>query len=136
MSYQSILAELPDDFIRKMRNWARSNLGGGNYAMTTAYDGSGPSSGYAETRIPVLNGEAEDVDSALCHLPNRYRQAVMLFWSYEGRPLTWLARRLHCEYRAVERRIIDGHLLLRAELAKQRSAHTRYHEGAKVHISA
>lgn len=130
MSYETILKDLPEDFIRKMRNWARSNLGGGMYAMTSAYDGV-RSDGY-DTQMPILDGEAQDVDAALMTVPNRFRQAVMLFWTYEGRELTWLARRLECDYRAVERRVRQGHMLVIAQLARQRFAADRYREAARM----
>lgn len=130
MSGESIIKDLPEDFVRKMRNWARGNCGAVSYAMTTAYDGMGPSSGYAEASIPVLGGEAADVDQALAAVPNRYRQAVMLFWQYEGRPLTWLGRRLHVDYRAAERRVRQGHHLLIAELARRSKHYHRYHQAA------
>ena len=116
MSIESIIKELPEDFIRKMRNWAMSKAGGGQYAMSTVFAGMGCGDSYT-SHIPILNGEAYDVDNALATVDNRYRQAVMLFWQYEGRPIRWLGRRLMVESRTVEDRIKQGHALLRDALA-------------------
>lgn len=71
--------------------------------------------------MPLLIGEAEDTGAALSKLPNRYKQAVSLFWQYEGRPLAWFARRCGegVDWRTYEKRIIQGHELLKSEIARQ-----------------
>lgn len=139
MSAASILAKLPDQIISMMRNWARSNAGGGMYARSKAFDDVHVASGFDETIVPVLRGEAEDVDNALAALPVRARQAVMLFWQYDNPPLAWLGRRMSpppckpLDYRTVTTRIEDGHARLIAELRKQRaSARTRNEQHAQL----
>lgn len=138
MSYESILADLPEEFIRKMRNWASANSGGGlyslMYATTSAYEGIG-GDGYGRSHDVVLTSEATDADHALASIPNRYRQAVMLFWQYEGRPLSWLGRRMMVSYHTVEHRVRDGHAILRAKLAANRARANRFHELAAYAVS-
>ena len=110
-------------FVRLMRNWARAGAGlsgGGGGSLTSNYSGF-ISGGYRESTMPVMNGEASDVSRALETLRLRERTAVKLFWSYEGRELEWLARRLCCDYRTVEARLKKGHDLLRAEMERYRA---------------
>lgn len=128
MSYESILAELPEDFVRKMRNWARGNCGQVNYAMTSAYDGFRATSGYTTLSPNVLGGEVTDVDIALAAVPNAYRQAVSLFWQYEGRSLRWLGKRLHINHETAEARVRQGHVLLRSQLAENSGKSHHYHD--------
>lgn len=127
MSYETILQDLPEDFIRKMRNWARGNSGPANYAMTSAYDGYRDGSGYNTSPPPVIGGEVNDVDAAMMAVPNAYRWAVTLFWMYEGRSLSWLGRRLDVSYHTAEVRVRQGHHLLRAALAENRENANRFH---------
>lgn len=136
MSYETILKDLPEDFIRKMRNWARGNCGASNYAMTSAYDGFEARSGFSTSPPPVLGGEVTDVDAALMSVPNRYRQAVCLFWQYEGRSLRWFGRHLACDHHTVEGRVRHGHDLVRAQLAINRQRSDRYHQLAAISVAA
>lgn len=115
MSKEQIINDLPGDFVRKMRNWVRSRSGNG-YVMTSAYEGGTASSGYAETIIPVLVGEASDVDSGLRVVPLSERAAVTLFWEREGNSLRWMGRCLGINEKTVEVRVRHGHALLRMAL--------------------
>jgi hypothetical protein len=117
-----VYAALTDDFIRRMRNWAQTNAGVGIYAMSAAYSLARIRGG--ETPMPVLIGESEDTSRALDAIPARYRQAVMWFWQFEGRPLCWFARRSGegVDYRTYEARVLKGHELLKAELYRAREA--------------
>jgi hypothetical protein len=135
MSVESIIQQLPEDFVRLMRNWARSNASGGDYAMSGIYDDM-LASRYAESRIPIINGEAADVDRALRQVHNRERQAVIVFWSYEGRSLSWLARRLSgtgkvINHETVEARVRRGHDDLQAELRRLKRLAQAYAETAR-----
>lgn len=120
MSREVIAAALPADFVRMMRNWVRAKAGG-DYAMTSAYDGMQDSSGYAISRIPILRGEADEVDQALAKLPARECAAVMLFWQYEGNSLRWLGERLKVDHKTAKVRVECGHQLLRDELSRARA---------------
>jgi len=69
----------------------------------------------------ALTANAKTIERTLDTLPVRYRQAVSLFWQHQGKPLTWFAQRSGqgVDYRTYERRVLEGHARLRAELAKQ-----------------
>lgn len=124
MSREVIIAELEKtkpDFVRKMRNWVRAK-DGGTYAMTDAYDGMQSSSGYAESRIPILRGEASEIDIALVKVPARESLAVSLFWQYEGNSLRWLGRRLAISDVTAKSRVERGHERLQYELAQLAAA--------------
>lgn len=116
-----ILDVLPGDFVRRMRNWAKSNAGMGSlgYGQQPMWRAT-PSGGRGELPINILSGEASDTDAAIAKLPARYGQAVKLFWQYEGQPLTALAKRcgVGVDYRTFEKRVMDGHDQLRGELAR------------------
>ncbi len=85
MSYR-IFTVLSEQFILRMKNWAWDSSGGlcnvgiSNYCIFITNDG-----GYRESNIPVLTGEAEDTGKALSTLSERHKQAVSLFWQYQGR---------------------------------------------------
>jgi len=130
MSKEAIIRALPEEFVRQMRDWVRSRLGSG-FAMTGAYDGMGPSSGYAETVIPILYGAVGDIDAAMADIPLREREAVRLFWEREGNSLRWLGRRLAVTHETAEARVRKGHELLREELRLIRLNALRYNEAAQ-----
>ena len=121
-----IYAALPQDFIQRMRNWARASLGaiygGGNLGV---YQGDVIRDPWADKPIPVLIGDAQSVEDALVVLPERYRWAVQEFWSREGRSLREHARGRMIHHTSMEIWIMTGHDLLRAELAKRRELSAR-----------
>lgn len=116
---KQIMREVPEDFIRRMRNWARAKAGVSlGYAQVNLEAVAG--GGYRESLIPTLGGEAEDTDAALQTLPVRVRQAVQLFWAWEDVELTVLARKCGgIDRRTFAARVVDGHLMLRCELARR-----------------
>lgn len=130
---EKIYSRLTTAFIIRMRNWAWTNAGAGQYVPSTLC-GIALGDSYGEARTPLLIGEAEDTGRALDDVPARYRQAVMLFWQYEGRELKWFARRLGqgVDYRTFERRVIEGHDLLRCALARRREQTERYQERVRL----
>lgn len=141
MSVDQIIRELPPEFVTKMRNWARSHAGGGMYARSRIFDDVQIRSGFDETMVPILRGEAEDVDNALAVLPGQLRQAVSLFWQYDNPPLAWLGRRMNphgkaLDWRTVEARIRRGHEALIGTLRAQKAANHRYHDTAAMHGAA
>lgn len=123
---------IPEHFIRMMRNWALTTAGvvPTNYLISSCYDQAAHDTYGDSQPQPVLIGEAEDVNNALLQLPLRYRQAVSLFWQYEDRPLAWFGRRLAIDWRTFEARVMHGHELLKAELAKQAEKVAAYREAA------
>lgn len=91
-----IMAGLPDDFVRRMRNWARARAGllsSMGVSQSSIYDGPIRVDRNPEARLPILEGEAKDTGVMLARVPARYRQAVELWWDHEGAPLRWLARK-------------------------------------------
>lgn len=133
-----IYGAITEHFIRRMRNWALTHAGciGAQRVISSAYL-AGPRDTYDDAPAPILRGEARDVDRALVELPIRYRQAVMLFWQYEGRPLAWFARRqgVGIDWRTFERRVIEGHERLQAELARQHATLERFRAAVPAQIS-
>ena len=74
---------------------------------------------------PLLCGEAQDTEAALCNLDGRYRDTVKQFWMYEGMSLRRHANKRGLkDYRTFEVWLVKGHELLKAELARL----TAYHQ--------
>ena len=117
---QRIYAEITHEFKRRMENWGRYNSRGGLAEISPSSMWSSASGGgFRESVIPTLEGEASDTDRALNTLPIRERQAVMLFWQYNGKPLTYLAKRCGgIDYRTYEDRVIKGHIALNCEIRR------------------
>jgi hypothetical protein len=112
-----IYAELDREFIHSMRQWAWNEAGRKGPAISSAYSGEF-GSGYFGPRVPRIRMQRGDINHALLHVPTRYRQAVRLFWQWEGAPLTYIAERsgTGVDYRTIQARIIRGHELLRAAI--------------------
>jgi hypothetical protein len=133
---EKIYAALPDDFIRRMRNWARAvsgqltSLGSG-----WSIDPSVINPGLEGSPLPILAGEAIDTDQGLRTLPERYRWAVEEFWSREGRSLRQHARGRAIDDTTMCEWVMRGHDLLRASLAKRSEAWCRT-AATNVRISA
>lgn len=135
---QKVMDAIDEHLIRMMRNWVASSGSGNLYAMSTAYCGIADSSGYAEAQVPILLGESEDVEIALAPLALRYRQAVCLFWWYEGASMPMLARRCGegVDYRTLQARVMRGHEDLSAELYRRRDMHARQREQSEAAMRA
>lgn len=123
---KDIMGVLPEDFVRRMRNWARFKSGSSlGYASVDLENGA--AGGYREARMPMLSGEGEDTDKALQTLEVRYRRAVELWWAWEDTEVTVLARRCGgIDKKTYARRVMDGHVLLRSELARLCDAYKRH----------
>lgn len=112
-----IAAELPSDYVRRMRNWARSSSEFGLVSISSIYDGQ--FSGRGETRLPMLIGEATDTHRALCVLVELYREPVSLFWRHEGKGLRWLGRTLDISDKTAKVRVLAGSELHQQELRRR-----------------
>ena len=120
-----IYAAVNEDFIRRMRNWAKAGAGllrsGGS--ISSIYKQGVRLDRYVSTAPPLLIGEADDTDTALLGVPIRYRQAVQQFWRYEGQSMREHSRRLRgggegrLSYHTFEVWVIKGHEILQGELA-------------------
>ena len=122
---EGVRASYGEAFERRMRNWARAMAGSsGSYAAVTWGEPRGTD--LTTPPPPVLTGEAEDTSAALATVLVRYRRAVELYWAWGDRDadLSALARRCGegVDYRTFGRRVIDGHVLLQAELARRTEA--------------
>lgn len=118
---KDIMGAITDDFARMMRNWAAAKAGSSlGYASVNL--AAEPSGGYREARCPILFGESDDTDVALQALPVRYRHAVEMFWAWEQTEITVLARRHGVDKKTYASRVMEGHILLRAEKARRRDA--------------
>ena len=125
---ERIYAALPEDFIRRMRNWARAFSAkdqAKDVAISSIYTLGVRVDRYASAAIPMLIGDAVDTDEALHSVPVRYRQAVQEFWKFEGRSLREHARLLKpgLSFHTFERWVMVGHEALRGVLAVRSSAH-------------
>lgn len=122
-----IYAAITEDFIRRMRNWAKAGAGllCSRGSISSIYRGGERVDRYASLEPPLLAGEADDTDAALLAVPIRYRQAVQQFWRFEGRPLRWHARRLRKDmsYHTFEAWVARGHECLIEELAARSAAY-------------
>jgi len=86
--HDDILNSLPEDFVRRMQNWART------------VDGTPVSVSKLEERVdhsrreqplPLLIGEADDTHRAVQALPQRYQEVVGVFWTHLARDMRWMS---------------------------------------------
>lgn len=118
-----VMELVPDDMRRRMRNWARARAGllaSMGITSTSIYDGPIRVDRNPESRLPILEGEAKDTDEALRKVPARYRQAVELYWDYEGQSLRRLAKRtgkVGVNHETFKAWVIKGHQLLEEAVA-------------------
>jgi hypothetical protein len=139
-----IYQALTPDQIRMMRNWIKGK-DGTPIAGSVTFSLIGTTNVF-ESRIPILYGEAIDVEAAVKTLPGRYQGAVRQFWTFEGRSLRWHARHRHIfnensddfvnpnlHYETFERWVLRGHELLMPEIERrhaQQKARREASEGA------
>lgn len=124
MSKEAIIKELPEGLVRQMRSWVLTRSNTGLYTITPAYQGMPGNPTYG-SRVLADFSEVSMLERAIDGLRPRERDAVRLFWIHEGNDLVWLGRRLGCDYRVVEKRVRNGHDLLRADLARREHAYER-----------
>lgn len=132
---EDVKASYSEGLKRRMRNWARSvsgiagNLAQINWDFTAGRTDDGPP-------IPILQGDAHDVGKAFEALPARFRRAVELYWLWgdEDAELTVLGRKCEVDYRTYGQRVIDGHGLLKAELARAEAAWKEHRQRSEAAI--
>lgn len=131
--HDEIFDTLPEDFIRRMRNWARDRDGG---RIATAYLGEIVDGWRPEIPIPTMEGEAADTQRAVLTLPQRYQEVITVFWMYQAHNLTWMAcatprLRVWKLGPASFRGWLDrGHERLQVELARLSRAEAERHENS------
>ena len=116
---------------RVMTNWARWRTGAlVGLSVSGAYqlEAKGPR---AETPIPIINGEAVEVDQAVQSLDAPLKGAVEEYWLRSG-PVVDMARRLGCGVTTLYRRLERAHQAvelfrhqLRARTLRMREAFLR-----------
>ena len=76
-------------------------------------------------------------DKALATLPMRFRRAVELYWIWgdEDAELSVLGRKCAVDYRTFGARVIEGHALLKAELARAAEAWRQHRERSEAAVS-
>lgn len=124
MSKESIIKELPESFVLQMRSWVVTRSNVGLYTITPAYEGM-PGNPIYGSRVLADFTEVSMLERSIESLKPRYCQAVKLFWIYEGNDLTWLGRRLACDYRTAEERVRKGHNEVRNDLANREARYER-----------
>lgn len=94
--HAEILKNLPEDFRRRMRNWARWFDGSSVTTSSQLIEDDvhvGDRGGATfESYIPVLMGEAKDTDKLVRRLPQREQECIAIFWNYEQRDLWWMCQ--------------------------------------------
>jgi hypothetical protein len=109
---------------RMMRNWARWKTGAPiGLAVSSAYELEGRGR-REEAPIPLLNGEAMDVDKAVLDLPGELFQVVEQHWLKRG-TVKDKARRCHCSEATFYRRLDDAHARVHIFLDANRERHRR-----------
>jgi hypothetical protein len=101
-----------------MENWARWKSGV-SISVAVSRWGLEARGRRDVSSIPLLNGEAADVDSAVDALPPELRQAVVEYWLKKGTAEKH-ARACRCELRTFYRRLDHAHERIRALLRAKR----------------
>lgn len=105
--------EWNDDIVRLLTNWAMWMAGDirrGGGSQFPAYNLAlpGPRAGNV---IPVLAGEAEDVDKIIGSLPRRYQQPLRMHYCWPGRADRSKAKSCGCCLNTYKARVDDAHWL-------------------------
>lgn len=87
--HDDILDKLPDDFVRRMRNWART-VDGTSVATSKLQERVDHTR--QEHPIPTMHGEADDTHRAVLKLDRLHQEVLAVFWTHLARDLRWMAR--------------------------------------------
>lgn len=110
-----------EEVSRMLSNWVRWKLGGASISLAMSLQGLPSRGTRSETPVPLINGEAVDVDSAVEALPGPLRLVVHVHWLHElpdrqGRPrraprapTDQRARACRCSVRTYFRRLRHAH---------------------------
>lgn len=133
------LSALEEDLERRLLNWARWKIGGGELSRSLldraasgagVFRGNARGGGYRETVMPILSGEALETDAAVNAVEPK-QQATIRGW-YLGilpdrsrMPISWtqadLARRLGYAIRTFERVLTGARRAVAEAIAVRRS---------------
>lgn len=113
---------------RLMLNWAQWKSGASiSVAVSQAWrlEARGRR---ADAAIPLLNGEAAEVDAAVDALPSELHQAVVEYWCKRGN-VEKKARACHCSVATFYRRLAEAHSRIRALMQARRDQAARVRQG-------
>jgi hypothetical protein len=111
--------------VRLLENWAMWHAGGNGSSARSPFPAynlaaPGPRAGNV---IPVLNGEAEDVDAVLRVLPVRFQQPLRMYYCWPGRSDRSKANSCACCVNTYKTRLDQAHdLFARAWYARAEKA--------------
>ncbi len=112
---------------RIMENWQRWRCGAPiGIAISGAYDLEAKGR-REETSVPLINGEASDVDEAVHQLEKHHHQAVVEYW-LKSEPVPVKALRCGVSVRTLYRHLDRAHALIRAHLDARRARTRRARE--------
>jgi len=101
-----------DEVVRLLNNWAMWMCGadGGSSSPFPAYNLAlpGPRAGNV---IPILNGEAQDANSIILRLPERYQQPLRMHYLWPGRSDRSKAGACACCLNTYKARLDESHRL-------------------------
>jgi hypothetical protein len=101
------------ELVRLLTNWAMW-LAGGRMSSSSpypAYNLAPPGPHYGNV-MPVLNGEAHDVDTILVRdLPQRYQQAIRIYYCWPELADAVKARKCACSLNTYKDRVDEAHRL-------------------------
>jgi hypothetical protein len=133
------LSALDEDLERRLLNWARWKLAGGELSRSLIERASSDAgvfgngdrgSGYRETTMPILSGEALETDTAVNAVESAQRDTIRGWYlgilpDYSRMAIPWtqadLARRMGYALRTFERMLTDARRAVAEALAARRN---------------
>jgi len=111
---------MDDDFVRRMRNWARYRGGEGYSVQAVDYSRDVVDQRYREASMPIMCGEARDTEAAMSAvLGVLIHKVVAQFWVREGASWRDHAKALDCNHETARARVEVGHEQLQRELYRR-----------------
>jgi hypothetical protein len=116
------------DYERRMRNWALWRSGGADLmwlSLSNIYD-MGPRAPRLGNVMPILQGEAEDVDEAVRSLAEELQRAVVLWYVRQLEPER-MRKALRCRRESVQERLDQAREQIVAFLEQRGRVNERRH---------
>lgn len=106
------------DLVRKLENWARWKLGDECFGGLSPYPiyNLGPRPPRADPGMPMLNGEALDMDEVIKELPERYKLVVETEYCKPWLAQSKRAWRCGCCVNTYKTRLIEAKLRIKSGL--------------------
>ena len=104
--------EWNDEIVRLLSNWALWLACDRNPGLShSSIYADGPDGPRAGNRMPILAGEASDVDAMVCHLLIRYQQPLRFHYCWPGRSDRSKAHACNCSLNTYKTRLHEAHTL-------------------------